>query len=44
MKPVPFGESTVLGIAVPTLIPIIVLLSPRSRSREVLKKIVGALL
>ncbi len=44
MKPVPFGKSTLLGIAVPTLIPILVLLSTQVPIKEVLKKIVGALL
>ena len=44
MKPVPFGRSTLLGIAVPTLIPILVLLSTQVPIKEVLKKIVGALL
>jgi hypothetical protein len=44
MKPVPFGKSTLLGIAVPTLIPIIVLISTQVPIKEVLKKIVGALL
>ena len=41
---VPFGKSTLLGIAVPTLIPILVLLSTQVPIKEVLKKIVGALL
>jgi hypothetical protein len=44
MRPIPFGKSTLLGIAVPTLIPIIVLLSTQVPIKEVLKKIVGALL
>jgi hypothetical protein len=44
MRPVPFGKSTLVGIAVPTLIPIIVLLSTQVPIKEVLKKIVGALL
>ncbi len=44
MKPVPFGKSTLLGIAVPTLIPILVLISTQVPIKEVLKKIVGALL
>jgi hypothetical protein len=44
MRPVPFGKSTLLGIAVPTLIPIVVLLSTQVPIKEVLKKIVGALL
>ena len=44
MKPVPFGKSTLLGLAVPTLIPILVLLSTQVPIKEVLKKIVGALL
>jgi hypothetical protein len=44
MKPVPFGKTTLLGIAVPTLIPIIVLLSTQVPIKEVLKKILGALL
>ncbi len=44
MKPLPFGKSTLLGIAVPTLIPIVALLSTQFPIKEVLKKIVGALL
>ena len=44
MKAVPLGKSTLLGIAVPTLIPIVVLLSTQVPIKEVLKKIVGALL
>ena len=44
MRPVPFGKSTLLAIAVPTLIPILVLLSTQVPIKEVLKKIVGALL
>ena len=44
MRPVPFGKSTLLGIAVPTLIPILVLISTQVPIKEVLKKIVGALL
>jgi len=44
MRAVPFGKSTLLGIAIPTLIPIIVLLSTQVPIKEVLKKIVGALL
>ena len=44
MQAVPFGKSTLLGIAVPTLIPIVVLLSTQVPIKEVLKKIVGALL
>ena len=44
MRPVPFGKTTLLGIAVPTLIPIVVLLSTQVPIKEVLKKIVGALL
>jgi hypothetical protein len=44
MRAVPFGKSTLLGIAVPTLIPIVVLLSTQVPIKEVLKKIVGALL
>jgi hypothetical protein len=44
MKPLPFGKSTLLGIAVPTLIPIVALLSTQVPIKEVLKKIVGALL
>ena len=44
MRPVPFGKSTLIGIAVPTLIPILVLLSTQVPIKEVLKKIVGALL
>jgi len=44
MRAVPFGKSTLLGIGVPTLIPIVVLLSTQVPIKEVLKKIVGALL
>jgi hypothetical protein len=44
MRPVPFGKSTLASIAVPTLIPILLLLSTRVPIGEVLKKIVGALL
>jgi hypothetical protein len=44
MQVVPFGKSTLIGIAVPTLVPIIVLLSTQVPIKEVLKKIVGALL
>ena len=44
MQTVPFGKSTLLGIAVPTLIPILVLLSTQVPIKEILKKIVGALL
>ena len=44
MQAVPFGKSTLLGIAVPTLIPILVLISTQVPIKEVLKKIVGALL
>ncbi len=44
MKPVPFGKSTLIAVAVPTLVPIIVLLSTQVPIKEVLKKIVGALL
>jgi hypothetical protein len=44
MRPLPFGKSTLLGIAVPTLIPIIALLSTQVPIKDVLKKIVGALL
>ena len=44
MRPVPFGKSTLLAIAVPTLVPILVLLSTQVPIKEVLKKIVGALL
>jgi hypothetical protein len=44
MRAVPFGKSTLLGIAIPTLIPIVVLLSTQVPIKEVLKKIVGALL
>ena len=44
MRPVPFGKSTLIGIAVPTLVPILVLLSTQVPIKEVLKKIVGALL
>jgi hypothetical protein len=44
MQTVPFGKSALIGIAVPTLVPIIVLLSTQVPIKEVLKKIVGALL
>ena len=44
MRPVPIGKSTLLAVAVPTLIPILVLLSTQVPIKEVLKKIVGALL
>lgn len=44
MRPVPFGKSTLIGLAVPTLVPILVLLSTQVPIKEVLKKIVGALL
>ena len=44
MKAVPFGKSTLVAIAVPTLVPIVVLLSTQVPIKEVLKKIVGALL
>ncbi len=44
MRAVPFGKSTLLGIAVPTLIPILALLSTQVPIKDVLKKIVGALL
>ncbi|MFI5079378.1 MAG: hypothetical protein ACHQRO_18660, partial [Vicinamibacteria bacterium] len=44
MQPVPFGKSTLVAIAVPTLIPILVLLSTQVPIKEILKKIVGALL
>ena len=44
MRAVPFGKSTLIGIAVPTLIPILVLLSTQVPIKDVLKKIVGALL
>jgi hypothetical protein len=44
MRPVPFGKSTLLAVAVPTLIPIVVLISTQVPIKEVLKKIVGALL
>jgi len=44
MQAVPFGKSTLIGIAVPTLVPILVLLSTQVPIKEVLKKIVGALL
>jgi hypothetical protein len=44
MKAVPFGKSTLIAIAVPTLVPILVLLSTQVPIKEVLKKIVGALL
>jgi hypothetical protein len=40
----PFGKCTLLGIAVPTLIPIIVLLSTQVPIKEVLEKILGALI
>ncbi len=44
MQVVPFGKSTLIGIAVPTLIPILVLLSTQVPIKDILKKIVGALL
>ena len=44
MQAVPFGKSTLIGIAVPTLVPILVLLSTQVPIKEVLKKIVSALL
>ena len=44
MRPVPFGKSTLIAIAVPTLLPILVLVSTQVPIKEVLKKIVGALL
>ena len=44
MQALPFGRSTLVGIAVPTLIPILVLLSTQVPLKDVLKKIVGALL
>ncbi|MFI4942015.1 MAG: hypothetical protein ACHP85_02060, partial [Burkholderiales bacterium] len=44
MQAVPFGKSTLIGIAVPTLVPILVLLSTQVPIKEVLKKIIGALL
>ena len=44
MRPLPFGKSTLLGIAVPTLVPILVLLSTQVPIKEILKKILGALL
>ena len=44
MQAVPFGKSTLVAIAVPTLIPILVLLSTQVPIKEILKKIVGALL
>jgi hypothetical protein len=44
MKAVPIGKSTLLGIAIPTLIPIVALISTQVPIKEVLKKIVGALL
>ena len=44
MRALRFGKSTLLAIAVPTLVPIIVLLSTQVPIKEVLKKIVGALL
>jgi hypothetical protein len=44
MRAVPLGKSTLLGIAIPTLIPIVVLISTQVPIKEVLKKIVGALL
>jgi hypothetical protein len=44
MKAVPFGKSTLVGIAVSTLVPVVVLLSTQVPIKEVLKKIVGALL
>jgi hypothetical protein len=44
MQAVPFGKTTLIGIAVPTLVPILVLLSTQVPIKEVLKKIIGALL
>lgn len=44
MRPVPFGKSTLLAIAGPTLIPILVLISTQVPIKEVLKRIAGALL
>ena len=44
MQTVPFGKSTLVGIAVPTLVPILVLLSTQVPIKDVLKKIIGALL
>ena len=44
MRPVPFGKTTLVAIAVPTLIPILVLISTQVPIKEVLKKIAGALL
>ena len=44
MRPLPFGKSTLLALAVPALVPILVLLSTQVPIKEVLKKIVGALL
>jgi len=44
MKPVPFGKSTLFGIAVPTLIPILALLSTQVPIKDVLMKIVGGIL
>ena len=44
MRPVPFGKSTLLAVAVPTLVPILVLISTQVPIKEVLKKIAGALL
>ena len=44
MQAVPIGKSTVIGIAVPTLVPILVLLSTQVPIKDVLKKIIGALL
>ena len=44
MQAVPIGKSTVIGIAIPTLVPILVLLSTQVPIKEVLKKIIGALL
>jgi len=44
MQAVPFGKTTLIGIAVPTLVPILVLLSTQVPIKDVLKKIIGALL
>jgi hypothetical protein len=44
LRAVLFGKSTLLGIAIPTLIPIVGLLSTQGPIKEVLKKIVGAFL
>jgi hypothetical protein len=44
VRSVPFGKSTLLGNPVPTLLPIVVLVSTQIPIKEVLKKIVGTLL